>query len=40
MIDKATTVKRDKLGTIFGRREADKMVEVERCLAVFPGIAK
>ncbi len=40
MVDKAMTVKRDKLGQGFGRIEADAMVEVERCLAVFLGIAK
>jgi len=40
MVDKAITVKRDKLGQAFGRIAADAMVEVERCLAVFLGIAK
>lgn len=40
MVDKAMTVKRDKIGQIFGRINADVMVEVERCLAVFLGIAK
>lgn len=40
MIDKAITVKRDKVGKPFGRIDADLMVEVERCLAVFLGIAK
>ncbi|MBK7423557.1 MAG: type II toxin-antitoxin system PemK/MazF family toxin [Propionivibrio sp.] len=40
MVDKAMTVKRDKLGQSFGRIDADAMVEVERCLAVFLGIAK
>jgi mRNA interferase MazF len=40
MVDKAMTVKRDKLGQAFGRIDADAMVEVERCLAVFLGIAK
>jgi mRNA interferase MazF len=40
MIDKAMTVKRDKLGQAFGRIDVDVMVEVERCLAVFLGIAK
>ena len=40
MVDKAMTVKRDKLGQAFGRIEVDVMVEVERCLAVFLGIAK
>jgi mRNA interferase MazF len=33
-------VKRDKLGPVFGHLEADTMLEVERCLAVFLGIAK
>lgn len=38
--DKAMTVKRDKVGPSFGRIEADALVEIERCLAVFLGIAK
>ena len=40
MVDKAMTVKRDKVGQAFGRIDGDTMVEVERCLAVFLGIAK
>ena len=40
MVDKAVTVKRDKVGPAFGRIGADSMVEVERSLAVFLGIAK
>lgn len=40
MVDKAMTVKRDKVGPAFGRIDADSLVEVERCLAVFLGIAK
>jgi len=40
MVDKTMTVKRDKLGQAFGRIDTDAMVEVERCLAVFLGIAK
>jgi len=40
MVDKTMTVKRDKAGQTFGRINADTMVEVERCLAVFLGIAK
>jgi mRNA interferase MazF len=40
MVDKAMTVKRDKLEQAFGRIDADAMVEVDRCLAVFLGIAK
>lgn len=40
MVDKAMTVKRGKVGQAFGRIDADAMVEVERCLAVFLGIAK
>ena len=34
MVDKAMTVKRDKVGSAFGRVDADTLVEVERCLAV------
>ena len=40
MVDKVTTVKRDKLGQAFGHIDADAMLQIERCLAVFPGIAK
>ena len=40
MVDKAVTVKRNKLGPAFGRIGAEGLVEVERCLAVFFGIAK
>jgi len=40
MVDKAMTVKRDKLGPAFGRIGADTLLQVERCLAVFLGIAK
>ncbi|NCS66717.1 MAG: type II toxin-antitoxin system PemK/MazF family toxin, partial [Betaproteobacteria bacterium] len=39
-VDKAMTVKRDQPGQAFGRIDADAMVEVERCLTVFLGIAK
>jgi mRNA interferase MazF len=40
MVDKAMTVKRDKVGSVFGRVQVQTMVEIERCLAVFLGIAK
>jgi len=40
MLDKAVTVRRDKIGAVFGRIDANTMVEVDRCLAVFLGIAK
>jgi mRNA interferase MazF len=40
MVDKAMTVRRDKIGPAFGHIDADALVEVERCLAVFLGIAK
>lgn len=40
MVDKAMTVKRSKIGETFGRIDANAMVEVERCLAVYLGIAK
>ena len=40
MVDKAMTVKRDKVGPAFGHIDSDALVEVERCLAVFLGIAK
>lgn len=40
MVDKAMTVKRDKVGPAFGRIDTDTLVEVERRLAVFLGIAR
>ena len=40
MVDKAMTVKRDKVEQAFGRIDVNVMVEIERCLAVFLGIAK
>ena len=40
MVDKVMTVKRDKLGAVFGRIGADTLLEVERCLVLFLGIAK
>jgi mRNA interferase MazF len=40
MVDKAMTVKRDKFGPAFGYIEANALAQVERCLAVFLGIAK
>ncbi|MFT0533814.1 type II toxin-antitoxin system PemK/MazF family toxin [Castellaniella hirudinis] len=40
MIDKALTVRRKKIGTAFGHLDTATLVQVERCLAVFLGIAK
>lgn len=40
MVDKAMTVKRERVGEAFGRLDADAMLEIERRLAVFLGIAK
>ena len=40
MADKVMTVQRDKIGQAFGRIDVDSIVEIERCLAVFLGIAK
>lgn len=40
MVDKVMTLPRDKLGPPFGRLEADTMLQVERCLALFLGIAR
>jgi mRNA interferase MazF len=40
MVDKAMTVRRDKIGPAFGHIDAVALVEIERCLAVFLGIAK
>ena len=40
MVDGAMTVKRERLGPVFGVAGAAAMIEVERSLAVFLGIAK
>jgi mRNA interferase MazF len=40
MIDKTITVKRDRIGPVLGRIDADLMVKIERCLAVFLGIVR
>jgi mRNA interferase MazF len=40
MVDKAMTVMRGKVGPAFGRLGGDRMLEVERGLAVFLGITR
>jgi len=40
MVDKAMTVKRDKLSEAFGAASDEVMLEIGRCLAVFLGIAR
>ena len=40
MVDKAMTVKREKVGPVIGCIKPETLLEVERCLAVFLGIAK
>lgn len=40
MIDKVITVRRDKMSAPFGTLAPQTLLEVERCLAVFLGIAK
>ena len=40
MVDKAMTVMRGKVGPKFGRLGRDRMLEVERRLALFLGIAR
>ncbi|WP_208442579.1 type II toxin-antitoxin system PemK/MazF family toxin, partial [Bartonella raoultii] len=40
MIDKIMTVRGEKVSPAFGSIHTDKMVEIERCLAVFLGIVK
>ena len=40
MIDKAMTIMRAKIGQAIGRLDGNAMVEVERRLAVFLGVAK
>ncbi|MCB5946065.1 type II toxin-antitoxin system PemK/MazF family toxin [Acidocella sp. KAb 2-4] len=39
MVDKAMSVKRDRLGPAFGRLDDETMLSVTRTLAVFLGIA-
>lgn len=38
MVDKITTVPREKTGTVFGHLEAESLREVERLLAVWLGL--
>ncbi len=40
MIDKATTLPREKIGSVIGNLDYAEMQEIDRCLAVFLGIAK
>lgn len=40
MIDKILTVKTEKIGATIGRLNPDLLVEIERCLTVFLGVAK
>ena len=40
MVDKAMSVKRDKLGEVFGSASDAVMLEIGRCLAVILGIAR
>lgn len=40
MVDKVMTVKRDKLGDVFGTASDDVMLEIGRSLALFLGIAR
>ena len=40
MVDKAYTFRKEKLSPSFGQLEETIMLEVDRCLAVFMGIAK
>jgi mRNA interferase MazF len=40
MVDKAMTIRREKMGPPFGRIDLDTLVEIERRLALFVGIAK
>ena len=40
MIDKAVTISRKKIGAAIGSLDSVSMQEIDRCLAVFLGIAK
>jgi mRNA interferase MazF len=39
MVDKITTVRRDKLGELLGRLSSEDMVRLERSIVVFLGLA-
>ncbi|WCT72335.1 type II toxin-antitoxin system PemK/MazF family toxin [Sphingomonas naphthae] len=39
MIDKPMSIRRDRIGDVFGRLDAETMLAVTRALAVFLGIA-
>ncbi|MDZ4297717.1 MAG: type II toxin-antitoxin system PemK/MazF family toxin [Moraxellaceae bacterium] len=39
MIDKILTIRRDKMGPVFGRLDSTTLLEIERRLTVFLGIA-
>ncbi|MGN6159344.1 MAG: type II toxin-antitoxin system PemK/MazF family toxin [Devosia sp.] len=39
MVDKAMTIRRDKLGPVFGRLDDGAMLSVTRALALFLGLA-
>lgn len=39
MVDKAMTVRRDKIGAVMGQIEPEQMLGVSRALAVFLGVA-
>lgn len=38
MLDKATTVRNDKVGSTFGNLDADTMVRINRAIALFFGL--
>jgi mRNA interferase MazF len=40
MIDKAVTISSEKIGSAIGNLDYVSMQEIDRCLAVFLGIAK
>ena len=40
MVDKILTIRRDKVGASIGQVDADVLIQIERCLAIFVGIAK
>lgn len=40
MVDKPMTVRRDRLGKVLGHVVPEDLLEIDRCLAVFLGIAR
>ena len=40
MVDKAVTIRREKIGKPIDQIDVNALIEIERCLTLFLGIAK